>query len=214
MFDCGEELRHRVSFQAWKLFAETQPQARLAALCCFLVAALLFRSFQQQRPDGFGLFGVFIYSHKGYIGRCGVFALASEDLLGENFYAYFHGRMEDTIDLRFENDQLAEIYGIAKIDIVHGSGDDVTVGVTAGGHGRGHVHQMHDLAAEQFAERIGLRGKDYFRHLRARGADGLGLQKRIVELRRAGEIRFLLSHASPFAAILEPHIPSVYYGSQ
>ena len=39
-----------------------------------------------------------------------------------------------------------------------------------GSHGRGNVHEVHHVPAQQLAERVCLRGQHHLRHFRTRGA--------------------------------------------
>jgi len=83
--------------------------------------------------------------------------------------------VEDAVHLGFQNNEFANIDWITKIDVVHGSCDHVTVRMAAGRHGRGDIHQVHHMAAEQFTERIRDGGQNDFRHFGARCADGFRL---------------------------------------
>ncbi len=80
----------------------------------------------------------------------------------------FHGSAEGAIESGFQNQQIPNVHRRDKVDVIHGSGDDMRAGVTIGGYGAHQVDVVHEPAAEQIAERIGVIGQDQLRHLRPR----------------------------------------------
>jgi len=97
-----------------------------------------------------------------------VLALTGERVFREDFHADFHRSIEDAIDLGFKNDDFPNAHLIAKVDVVDGGGDYVTVRMAAGGHCGGHVNQVHDVTAKEFSERVGISGENDFGHFRTR----------------------------------------------
>ena len=62
--------------------------------------------------------------------------------------------------------------GSDEVDVLHGSGDDVAAGVAVGGHGADEVDEVHEAAAEQIAQGVGIVGQDQLGHFRLRLGHG------------------------------------------
>ena len=73
--------------------------------------------------------------------------------------ADFERCVEGAIDAGFENEQIADMDGLDEVDVIHGGGDDMGAGVAIGGHGAGQVDEVHETAAEEIAERVGVVGR-------------------------------------------------------
>ena len=86
--------------------------------------------------------------------------------------ADFHGSFEGAIDGGFEDEQVADVDGRNEVDVFHGGGDDVGAGVAIGGHGADEVNEVHEAAAEQVAQSIGVVGQDELGHFRLRVGHG------------------------------------------
>ena len=153
-----------------------QGQAGLAASGSFPIAFLFFGCLDDERSDGSWLARMFVNRNESDVGGCGVFPFAGKYMLGIDFDSYFHGSVEDTVDLRFQDYDFAQIDGIAEVDVVDASGNDITIRMAAGGHRSSDIHEVHDVTTKKFSERVGLCREDDFGHLRARSVDGLPFQ--------------------------------------
>src|ERR1700686_2187370 len=67
--------------------------------------------------------------------------------------------------------------------------------MAAGGHRRGHIHQVHHLPAQKLTQGVRLCRENYFRHLRPRSAHRLRFQLQI--LHQIYGLVFLSLHSSP-----------------
>ena len=79
--------------------------------------------------------------------------------------ADFERGVEGAIDAGLENEQIADVHGLDEVDVIHGRGDDVGARVAIGGDGAGEVDEVHEAAAEQIAEGVGVVGEDDLSHL-------------------------------------------------
>src|ERR1700676_4179988 len=71
--------------------------------------------------------------------------------------------------------------------------------MAASSHCRRHIHQVHYLAAQKLSQRIRLRRKYHFRHLRPRSAHRLRLQLQIVfQIYRSILLSFIRPPLPPF----------------
>ena len=91
------------------------------------------------------------------------------DVFDHALDADFHGGSEGPVDAGLEDEEVADFYRSDEIEMVHGSSDDGGAGVTAGGHGSGEIDELHEAAAEEVAEGVGVAGEDDL------GALGLGV---------------------------------------
>src|SRR6185312_5407752 len=108
---------------------------------------------------------VLIHRHKCQVGRAGVAAAAGQQGLGIDFDAHLHRSIEGTVDAGLEHDQFPDVDGEAKVHVVNGSGHGHAAAVAGGGDGATQVHQMHDAAAEDVADDIGVVGQHNLGHL-------------------------------------------------
>ena len=116
-------------------------------------------------------FAVLVERDEGEIGRRGVSDLAGLEVFDEDFDADFHRSAEDSIDARFEGDELADMDGVEEGHPVDGSGDDGAARMAGGGEGGGEVDERHDFSAEEGAEDVGVVGKSELAHFGSRFAD-------------------------------------------
>jgi hypothetical protein len=151
-------------------------EASLAAGGGFSVTLLLFGGLEDERPDGSWLARVFVNRDEGNVCGCGVFPFAGKNMLGIDFDSYFHGSVEDTVYVSFQDYDFAEIDGVAKVNVVDAGRDNVAIRMAAGGHSGSDVHKVHDMATEKLSQRIGLCWKDDLGHFRARSVYGLPFQ--------------------------------------
>jgi len=151
--------------------------AVFTAAASVIVAAGFFFGFGFEFGDG-NFAALRVNSDEGEVGRGDVVVSAGDGVFDPDFDADFHGRGEGAVEGRFEDEQVADVDGRDEVDVVHRGGDDVGAGVAIGGHGSDEVDVMHEAAAEQVAEGVGVVGQDYFGHLRLRlggPADGEGV---------------------------------------
>ena len=85
--------------------------------------------------------------------------LAGDKFFGDDADAHLHGCVEYAVDRGAEHDQLADVNRVQEVKAVDRSGDDRPAGVAHGGHGRGEIDQVHDLAAQHVAQTVGIVGK-------------------------------------------------------
>jgi hypothetical protein len=76
--------------------------------------------------------------------------------------------MEGAVHARLQNDQLADANRVAEIQVIDRSRNDVAAAVPVRGNGSGDIDQVHDAAAENVAEHVGILGKNELDHFRAR----------------------------------------------
>jgi hypothetical protein len=138
--------------------------ARRISLACFAIAPLVFLGFQNEWRH-LPRLTLLINGDERYIRAARVAPLPGENILGENLHADFHRSAEDTIDAGFQDDQLPDANGVAKVEVVHRSRHHVTHRVAMGGNRSRDVNQVHHAAAEDVAEDVRVVGKDDFDHL-------------------------------------------------
>ena len=56
------------------------------------------------------------------------------------------------------------MHGLNEVDVIHGRGYDVSAGVAIGGNGSCKIDEVHEPAAKQVAERVGIVGQDDLSH--------------------------------------------------
>ena len=129
---------------------------------------------------GFGLWqdggdgdfvSVLVERDEGEVGGRSVSDLAGLEVFDEDLDADLHRSAEDSIDARFEGDELADVDGMEKRHPVDGSGDDGAARMAGGGEGGGEVDERHNFSAEEGAEDIGVVGKSELAHFGSRFAD-------------------------------------------
>ena len=87
-------------------------------------------------------------------------------ILDPDFDADLHRGVEGAVHPRLQDQQIANVDGCDEVDVVHRGSDDVGAGVAIGGHRSHEVDEMHEPAAEQIAEGVGVVGQDQLGHLR------------------------------------------------
>jgi hypothetical protein len=120
---------------------------------------------------------VLIDGDKNEVGAGDVKMGAGLRILDPDLNAYFKRCIESTVDTGLEYEQVADVDGLDEVDVIHGRGDDVGARVAVGRDGAGDIDEMHETAAEQVAESVGVIGKDDLSHL-GLGA-GNGTDKRL-----------------------------------
>ena len=92
------------------------------------------------------------------------------------------------------------MHRLDEVDVVHGRGDHVGARVPVGGHGAGQIDEVHQPAAQQIAQGVGVVGQNDLSHLRLRA----GHRAR----RRVGFSRNSFVACSIFLAACVPHASS------
>ena len=80
--------------------------------------------------------------------------------------AHFHGSSEGAIEGGLQNHQIPDMNRRDEVDVIHRSRDHVRPGVAVGRHRAHQVDVVHEPAAQQVAQRIGVVGQDQLGHLR------------------------------------------------
>src|SRR3989442_900901 len=94
-------------------------EADLAALQSAFVALPLFYRLNNQWPHFLRLTRLFINRNKRHVGARRMLSLARQHVFRIDLDSHFERSAERTIDLRFQDDDFAEIDGIAEINVVH-----------------------------------------------------------------------------------------------
>ena len=96
---------------------------------------------------------------------------AGNVVLHPAFHSNFHGGMECAIHGGFQDQQITNVHGREKINMVHGCGHHIAARMAVRGEGSGYVNQVHEASAEQIAQRICVIGQNHLCHLRLRISD-------------------------------------------
>jgi hypothetical protein len=108
---------------------------------------------------------------EGEVGRGDVAVGSGDGVFDPDFHADLHRSVEGAVHHGFQDEQVAHVDGGDEVDVVHGGGDDVGAGVAISGHGSDEVDKVHEAAAEQVAEGVGVVGQDELGHLGLRFGD-------------------------------------------
>src|SRR6202034_3853469 len=119
---------------------------------------------------------------EGEIGGGDVVVDTGDGVFDPGFNADFHRGFEGAVDGGFEDDEVADMDGGDEVDVFHGGGDDVAAGVAIGGHGADEVDEVHEAAAEQVAEGVGVVRQDELGHFGLRAGHGARGQRGAVEV--------------------------------
>ena len=115
-----------------------------------------------------------IHRDKRHISRTYVRARICKIIFYPDFHADFHGSVESAIDGRTQDNKISGAGGTYEIEMIDGSRHHVVARVAVRGHGGGNVHPMHEAAAEEAVQWVGVVGENEFRHFRLRVANGAG----------------------------------------
>src|SRR5688572_19377054 len=102
--------------------------------------------FEVQRRDGHRA-ALVVERDIDEVGGVGVGGLAGAQVLRGDNDTGFHGGAADEGKVGLEGDQIAKVNRLEEEHLVHGDGDDGTLGMADGGRGAGFVHELHDDAA-------------------------------------------------------------------
>lgn len=86
------------------------------------------------------------------ITRVGMAANTRDEILRFHPHSDFHGRAADVVHARLQDDQLAQVNGLAKVHTVDRRGDTCRARVADRGHRGGLVDKRHDHAAEHVTQ--------------------------------------------------------------
>jgi len=125
-------------------------ETQISARSSLSISPLLFARFHKQRRDGNRLAG-FIQGHKSEKSRRGMFARSGNGIFREDVNSYFYRRMERTIDLRFEDNQVSYTHGIQKIEVIHRRCNHLAMAVPVRGDGTRDVDQVHHSSAQNIS---------------------------------------------------------------
>src|SRR5690349_18251673 len=112
-----------------------------------------------------------INGNEGEVGGTHVVASVLVVILDKYFYPDLHRRMENSVDRRTQDDEVADTYREEKIQMVDRSSDNVLPGVTVCRQGSSEIDPVHQASPEQSAKRVGIVREDNFRHLGLRIPD-------------------------------------------
>ena len=145
----------------------------LAAAQCIGIAAHLVGRLRNQLRNLLPP-AVLVDGHKDEVGAGHVKRRSGLRVFSPHLDAHFHRSGEGAVDAGLEGEQIAEVHRLDEVDVVHGRGDDVGARVAIGGHGAGEIDKVHQAAAEQIAQSIGVVGQDNLGHLRLRAGYSAG----------------------------------------
>ena len=129
--------------------------------------------------------------------RAGQLTRAGQNLLRKHVHLHFERRRERAGDARLQDDQVADLDRVEELEVVDGGGDQQRAGVAVAGDGAGDVDQVHDGAAQDEPERVGVVGQHDLHHLG--GGVGGALRR---EIHRPKKSRRLQRRQSPCQAAL------------
>ena len=116
-----------------------------AASRVFISAALLFR-FRDDSGNGH-VASTTIHSNECQICGTNMLALVEKIVFHPDFYSHFHRSVEDAVNGRTKNHQIADMHGSPKIEVIDGSGHDVVAGVAMSRHRTREIDPVHQSSA-------------------------------------------------------------------
>jgi len=132
----------------------------------FPIAAVFFQRFADYRRHRFRPI-ILVKSYEGYVRARGVLPFAGQNILRKYLYADLHRSMKGAVQTCLQHDYLADADRIPKIDVIdrggHGHGTAVPVRCDGGSD----IYKVHDPAAQDIAEDIGVLREHHLRHFRA-----------------------------------------------
>lgn len=107
--------------------------------------------------------------------RTGLPTLAGKQVFKINFNRHFNGRAKGPRNPGPQYNKLPDPDWMNKVQIVHRNRHHHAARVTMGHNGPGNIDQMHYLAAQDVAKRVGIVGQDHFHHFNFGLADCLSV---------------------------------------
>jgi hypothetical protein len=141
----------------------------------FPIAPAVFRRFANHRRHRLRPI-ILVKSYEGYVRARGVFPFASQNILRKYFHSDLHRSMEGAVQTCLQHDYFADADRVTKIDVVHRRGHRHGTAVPVRGNSRRDIYKVHDPAAQDIAEDVGVLRKHYLRHFRAGSAYRLARQ--------------------------------------
>src|SRR2546428_4813436 len=135
------------------LFVTAFHHAFRAPLGGTIVAPLLVGSLGNDRID-FRRPAVLVERDVGDVARIRVPPLARQHVFGEHFHADFHRRAARKIHAGHRGHQLADVDGLAEVDLVNGDGHALAMRVANGGDGGDAVDEGENKAPEDVAHDV------------------------------------------------------------
>lgn len=145
--------------------------AHFAAAAGVFIAANLVFGFGDDLRD-FDAVAVFVDGDEGEVGGGDVAKLLQANIFDHGLDADFHGGVVGTVDAGLEDEQVADLDGGYEVEVIHGGGDGECSCVSTGSHGADEIDELHEAAAKEVAEGVGVGGEDDLTAFRLGGADG------------------------------------------
>jgi hypothetical protein len=133
--------------------------AHVAAAAGVFVAAKLVVGLGDDLGD-LHAFAAVVHGDEGEVGGADVAQGLCVYVFDHGLHADLHGGVEGAVDAGLEDEDVADLDGSDEVEVVHGDGDGDGAGVAAGGHGADEVDELHEAAAEEVAEGVGIARKD------------------------------------------------------
>jgi len=150
----------------------TVGQTILSPSQSFAKAPAIFRRLADQRRHRLWQV-VLVQGHERHVGAGGVLLLPGQNVFGKHFHADLHRCMKCAIQARLQRDYLADTNRITKIDVIDRGRYGHRATVPMRRYCRRYIHQVHDAAAQDIAEDVGILREHDLRHFRPRGTHGL-----------------------------------------
>src|SRR5579862_1440688 len=128
-----------------------------AAAAGIIVAALLLLALRNDWRNFQAIAGV-VNGDESEVCGGDVLGSVGNIVFDEDFHAHLHRGAKDTVDGGTQNHQVSDANRDEEINVIDGSGNDVAASVTVSSHGSGKIDPVHETAAEQGAERVGIVG--------------------------------------------------------
>jgi hypothetical protein len=156
----------------WVIVAAVQVgAANFAAATGILVTALLLGGFGDDLRDGQAM-TFFVDGHKREVRGTYVLRMLMNIVFDPGLDADLHGSLKDAIHGGAEDDQIADLDRDEEIHVIDRGGDGITARVAVGGERSGEIDPVHETAAQQVVQGIGIVGKNNLIHLRLRIDNG------------------------------------------
>ena len=101
-------------------------------------------------------------------------------VLHKNLYSDLHRSVEHAVYRRTQNHQVTDPHRYEEIHVIDRSRDHVIAGMAMSGHRAGHIDPMHEPAAQQRVQGVGVVGQNNLSHLRLRIAHGAGRRSMVT----------------------------------
>ena len=140
-------------------FALSFAGAHFAAAARVFVAADLMFSFGDDLGDFDAVAGG-VDGDEGEVGGGDVAELLRANVFDHGFDADLHGGAEGAVDTGLEDKEIADADGSDEVEMIHRGGNDEGASVATRCHGAYEIHELHEAATEESAERIRVGRED------------------------------------------------------